>query len=260
MADMNATSAGRLEGKIALITGAASGIGWVTAELFAQEGAIVILADRAADKLAQRLQGLQAQSGGHRAVALDVTSEDDWKRVLLEIEREFGRLDVLVNNAGIGYFRSIADTTFEEWRNILAVNLDSVFLGTKHALPLLARSGKGSIVNVSSIRGQVAGPNVAAYSASKAGVRLFTKSTAIECAAARNGIRANSVHPGVIETPMSAQALEDPAKLQKSLEHIPVGRLGKAAEIAAAIVFLASDESSYMTGSELTIDGGYTAQ
>lgn len=260
MADMNATSAGRLEGKIALITGAASGIGWVTAELFAREGAIVILADRAADKLTPRLNSLQARGGRHRAVALDVTSEDDWKRALLEIERDFGRLDVLVNNAGIGYFQSIADTSFEEWRTILAVNLDSVFLGTKHALPLLARSGKGSIVNVSSIRGQVAGPNVAAYSASKAGVRLFTKSTAIECAAARNGVRANSVHPGVIETPMSAQALEDPVKLQKSLEHIPVGRLGKAAEIAAAIVFLASDESSYMTGSEMTIDGGYTAQ
>lgn len=258
--DMNAGCEGRLNGKIALITGAASGIGWVTAELFAQEGAVVILADRAADTLKQRVSSLQARDSRHRAIALDVTAEDDWVRAMLQIEREFGRLDVLVNNAGIGYFRSITETTFQEWRNILAVNLDSVFLGTKHALPLLTRSGKGSIVNVSSIRGQVAGPNVAAYSASKAGVRLFTKSTAIECAAAGTGIRANSVHPGVIETPMSAQALNDPAKLERSLEHIPVGRLGTAAEIAAAIVFLASDESSYMTGSEMTIDGGYTAQ
>jgi len=257
---MNADSAGRLDGKISLITGAASGIGWVTAELFAAEGAVVILADRAADELGQRARAILARDARHRAVVLDVTSEAQWMRVMQEVEREFGRLDVLVNNAGIGYFRSIVDTTFEEWRNILAVNLDGVFLGTKHALPLLARSGTGSIVNVSSIRGQVAGPNVAAYSASKAGVRLFTKSTAIECAAAGNGVRANSVHPGVIETPMSAQALDDPARLAKSLERIPAGRLGKASEIAAAIVFLASDESSYMTGSEITIDGGYTAQ
>lgn len=257
---MNTNPAGRLDRKISLITGAASGIGWATAELFAAEGAVVILADRDAEKLPQRLKELSARDARHRAMVLDVTSEAQWQRIIQEIEREFGRLDVLVNNAGIGYFRSIVETTFEEWRKILAVNLDSVFLGTKHALPLLARSGKGSIINVSSIRGQVAGPNVAAYSASKGGVRLFTKSTAIECAAAGNGIRANSVHPGVIETPMSAQALEDPAALAKSVERIPVGRLGKATEIAAAIVFLASDESSYMTGSEVTIDGGYTAQ
>lgn len=257
---MNASATRRLDGKIALITGAASGIGWAAAELFAAEGAVVILADRAVDQLARRADALSERGARNHAVMLDVTSEADWMRVVQEIEGEFGRLDVLVNNAGIGYFRSIVETTFEEWRNILSVNLDSVFLGTKYALPLLARSGKGSIVNVSSIRGQVAGPNVAAYSASKAGVRLFTKSTALECAAARNGIRANSVHPGVIATPMSAQALQEPAKLAQSVERIPVGRLGTAAEIAAAIVFLASDESSYMTGSEITIDGGYTAQ
>jgi NAD(P)-dependent dehydrogenase (short-subunit alcohol dehydrogenase family) len=257
---MNANAAGRLDGKIALITGAASGIGWATTELFAVEGAVVILVDRADDKLEQRARTLRERDVRHRTIVLDVTSEAEWIHIMQTIEGDFGRLDVLVNNAGIGYFRSIVETTFEEWRNILSVNLDSVFLGTKHALPLLARSGKGSIINVSSIRGQVAGPHVAAYSASKAGVRLFTKSTAIECAAAGNGIRANSVHPGVIETPMSAQALEDPAKLAKSVERIPAGRLGTASEIAAAIVFLASDESSYMTGSEVTIDGGYTAQ
>lgn len=257
---MNAKVPGRLDGKIALITGAASGIGWATAELFAAEGAVVILADRVADKLDERADALSERGGRHRTVILDVTSEAEWICVTRDIEREFSRLDVLVNNAGIGYFRSIAETAFEEWRHILAVNLDSVFLGTKHALPLLARSGAGSIINISSIRGQVAGPNVAAYSASKAGVRLFTKSTAIECAAAGNGVRANSVHPGVIETPMSAQALDNPMARAKSIERIPLGRLGKAAEIAAAIVFLASDESSYMTGSEVTIDGGYVAQ
>jgi meso-butanediol dehydrogenase/(S,S)-butanediol dehydrogenase/diacetyl reductase len=259
MIDMNTPRSGRLAGKVALITGAASGIGWATAERFVQEGAIAILADRDTDKLAQRLSGLQAQDNRHRAMTLDVSSEEQWIRATQEIDGEFGRLDVLVNNAGIGYFRSIAEMTYQEWRTILAVNLDSVFLGTKYALPLLGRSGKGSIVNVSSIRGLVAGPNTGAYCASKAGVRLFTKSTALECAAMGNGVRANSVHPGVIETPMSAQALDEATKLERS-KTIPVRRFGQPAEIAAAIVFLASDESSYMTGSEVTVDGGYTAQ
>jgi meso-butanediol dehydrogenase / (S,S)-butanediol dehydrogenase / diacetyl reductase len=257
---MSTSSPGRLANKIALITGAASGIGWATAERLAQEGAIVVLADRAADKLAERLDSLQAHDERHRALALDVTSEQEWIRATRQIDQAFGRLDVLVNNAGIGYFRSITAMTFQEWREIMAVNLDGVFLGTKYALPLLARSGKGSIINVSSIRGQVAAPNTGAYSASKAGVRLFTKSTAIECAASGNAVRANSVHPGVIETPMSAQALDDATKLEQSRVRIPTGRLGQPAEIAAAIAFLASDDSSYMTGSEITIDGGYTAQ
>ena len=256
---MNTPRAGRLAGKIALITGAASGIGWATAEQCVQEGAIVILADRDTDKLAQRLSSLQVGDDRHRAMTLDVSSEEQWIRTMQEIDGAFGRLDVLVNNAGIGYFRSIAEMTYQEWRTILAVNLDSVFLGTKYALPLLGRSGKGSIVNVSSIRGLVAGPNTGAYCASKAGVRLFTKSTALECAAMGNGVRANSVHPGVIETPMSAQALDEATKLERS-KTIPVRRFGQPAEIAAAIVFLASDESSYMTGSEVTVDGGYTAQ
>lgn len=257
---MNLQPQRRLSGKIALITGAASGIGWSTAELFAQEGAVVVLADRAADLLEERLRSLNAAGERHRAITLDVTSEEDWVRALHEIDGVYGRLDVLVNNAGIGYFRSLVDMTFAEWRSIMAVNLDGVFLGTKHSLSLLARSGKGSIVNVSSIRGQVAGPNTAAYCASKAGVRLFTKSTALECAALRNGVRANSVHPGVIETPLSARALGDSAALEERRHSIPLGRFGRSAEVATAIVFLASDESSYMTGSEVTIDGGYTAQ
>jgi NAD(P)-dependent dehydrogenase (short-subunit alcohol dehydrogenase family) len=256
---MNTSRTGRLAEKIALITGAASGIGWATAEQFVQEGAVVVLADRDTEKLAQRLSGLQVRDNRHRAITLDVASEEQWIRAMQEIEGAFGRLDVLVNNAGIGYFRSIAEMTYQEWRTILAVNLDSVFLGTKYALPLLGRSGKGSIVNVSSIRGLVAGPNTGAYCASKAGVRLFTKSTALECAAMGNGVRANSVHPGVIETSMSAQALDEATRSERS-KAIPVRRFGQPTEIAAAIVFLASDESSYMTGSEVTVDGGYTAQ
>jgi meso-butanediol dehydrogenase/(S,S)-butanediol dehydrogenase/diacetyl reductase len=251
---------GRLSGKVALITGAASGIGWATAELFAREGAVAVLADRATGLLAERLRSLNDKNERHRAMALDVTSEADWISAVHEIDAIHGCLDVLVNNAGIGYFRSLVDMSFEEWRSIMAVNLDGVFLGTKYSLPLLARSGKGSIVNVSSIRGQVAGPNTAAYCASKAGVRLLTKSTALECAALRNGVRANSVHPGVIETPMSARALGGAGVLEERRQSIPMGRFGRSSEIASAIVFLASEESSYMTGSEVTIDGGYTAQ
>ena len=253
-------SGGRLHDKVALITGAASGIGWATAERFAQEGAYVVLADRAADLLGERLRTLRSYGDRHRMIAFDVTVENDWIRAMQEIDATFGRLDALVNNAGYGYFQSIAAMTFQEWRSILAVNLDSVFLGTKYALPLLARSGKGSIVNISSIRGQVAGRNTGAYCASKAGVRLFTKSTALECAAARNGVRANSVHPGQVETPLSKEALAEPTILKNTLERIPIGRMGTPLEIAEAIVFLASDESSFMTGSEVTLDGGYTAQ
>ncbi len=251
---------GRLANKIALITGAASGIGRASAERFAAEGATLVLADRDAERLAAAHTALSGTGGAHVAIVLDVTREQDWIRALAQVDATFARLDVLVNNAGYGYFRSIEATTFEEWRSILAVNLDSVFLGTKYSLPLLARSGKGSIVNVSSIRGLVAGPNTGSYAASKAGVRLFTKSTALECAAVGNGVRANSIHPGQVETPLTEQALADPAMARATLERIPLRRLGKPLEIAEAIVFLASDESSFMTGSELIVDGGYTAQ
>lgn len=251
---------GRLSGKIALVTGAASGIGLATSLRFAEEGAIVILADRAADRLATALAEVAAISGGHRAVHLDVTLENDWVAAIAEIDAAFGRLDILVNNAGFGRFCSIAETTLEAWRSVIAVNLDSVFLGTKHAMPLLARSGKGAIVNMSSIRGLVAGPNAGAYSAAKAGVRLFSKVAALECAAAGNGVRVNSLHPGHVETPLTAPAYADPAIAREFLRHTPLGRFAQAREIAEAVVFMASDEASYMTGAELTFDGGVTAQ
>ena len=251
---------GRLSGKIALITGAASGIGLATARRFAGEDATVILADRDEARLAAALAELQADGGRHLAIPLDVTVEAAWIGAMKEIRARFGRLDILVNNAGFGRFRSIADTTLDEWRATLAVNLDSVFLGTKHALPLLAEAGRGAIVNMSSIRGLVAGPNSGAYSAAKAGVRLFTKVTALECAAAGNGIRVNSVHPGHVETPLTAPAYANPDIAKEFLAHTPLGRFAQAREIAEVILFLASDEASYMTGSEVTIDGGVTAQ
>jgi NAD(P)-dependent dehydrogenase (short-subunit alcohol dehydrogenase family) len=251
---------GRLSGYIALITGAASGIGLATARRFAEEDAVVVACDRDEERLRASLGELRRGGDAHLAIPFDVTDEAGWKRTIDQVAARFGRLDVLVNNAGFGRFRAIADTTLEEWRATLAVNLDSVFLGTRYALPLLAKSGRGAIVNMSSIRGLVAGPNAGAYSAAKAGVKLFTKVTALECAAAGNGVRANSVHPGHVETPLTAAAYADPVRAREFLAETPLGRFGQPTEIANVILFLASDEASYVTGAEIAIDGGLTAQ
>ena len=192
---------------------------------------------------------------------LDVTDEEGWTALAAEIEARHGRLDILVNNAGYGTFRSIADTTLAQWRSIIAVNLDSVFLAIKALLPLLAKSeAGGAIVNMSSIRGIAGGANAASYCAAKGGVRLLTKAVALECAALGNRVRANSIHPGHIVTPLTAAAHADEATHQMLLADIPIGRMGTAEEIADAILFLASDRSRYMTGAELVVDGGSTAQ
>jgi len=248
----------RLDGRIALVTGAASGIGLATAARFAAEGATVLLADRDEPKLAEAHASLPGE--GHEAIVLDVTDEAGWIALAARIEARFGRLDVLVNNAGFGRFGSIADTSLDQWRTVVAVNLDSVFLATKYLLPLLAASGRGSIVNMSSIRGIVAAANTGSYCAAKGGVRMFTKATALECAALGNGVRANSLHPGHIATPLTAPAYADPEVAKHLLADVPVGRIGQADEIADAALFLASDDSRYMTGAELVIDGGSTAQ
>jgi meso-butanediol dehydrogenase / (S,S)-butanediol dehydrogenase / diacetyl reductase len=249
----------RLADKVALITGAASGIGLATADRFVSEGATVIMADISKEKLASCHATLCARGAQHRAVCIDVTSEDDWIRVTKEIDAAYGRLDVLVNNAGSGTPLSIEDTSLQQWRAGIAVNLDSVFLGTKYSLPLLVRSGRGSIVNTSSIIGLVSTPNAGCYSAAKAGVCLFTKATAMECAAARNGVRANSIHPGQVRTPLLMDNINE-VRYRELLTRIPIGRFGEPKEVADAIVFLASDESSFMTGAEVVVDGGYTAQ
>jgi NAD(P)-dependent dehydrogenase (short-subunit alcohol dehydrogenase family) len=258
---------GRVDGKVALVTGGASGIGRACAEVLAGEGAKVVLTDVQDDKG----RALAHQIGG-RTLFLhhDVTREDAWVEVAARIDREFGRLDILVNNAGIAVAcPDITAMTLAEWRRQQAVNVEGVFLGVKHGLAAMRRHGNGgAIVNISSVAGLVGSPALAGYCASKGAVRLFTKAVALECAAAKDGVRVNSVHPGIIETPIweaIAGAGEPGANAPPDLDAIsamavPLGVKGLPADIAAAVLWLASDEARYLTGAELVIDGGLTAR
>ena len=249
---------GRVAGKTALVTGAASGLGAETARRLAAEGATVMLTDRD-----QGGADVAAAIGDRADFALhDVASEADWAAVVEATVARFGRIDILVNNAGIagGNF-DLMTHSLDDWRRITSINLDGVFLGMRHCGPVMAAQGSGSIINLSSILGKVGLPNAAAYCASKGGVLMLTKAAALEWAAL--GIRVNSVHPGFIDTPMVANALhaaENGNEMRDALiaAH-PLGRFGVPREIADAVVFLASDESSFMTGAELVVDGGYTA-
>ena len=244
---------------LVLVTGAASGIGLAAARRFLAEGGQVYLADRDADRLAEAVAGLPSADRLH-AITFDATDEAAWTALANRIAHEAGRLDVLVNNVGNAVVRPIAETSLAQWRDTMAINLDSVFLGTRAMLPLLAASGHGAIVNLSSVRGIIGGVDIAGYCAAKGGVRMFTKATALECAALGNGVRANSIHPGLIETPLAAAVFADPEKAAQRLANIPLSRMGRADEIADAILFLAGAESSYMTGTELVIDGGTIVQ
>ncbi|MCX8474640.1 MAG: glucose 1-dehydrogenase [Sphingomonas sp.] len=248
----------RFAGRCAVVTGAASGIGLETARRFAAEGARVALVDRDGDAVSRACAELAGD--GHHAIVMDVTDEAGWAGLAETIDKSWGQLDILVNNAGTAPFRAIVDTTLDQWRDTIGVNLDSTFLGTRAMLPLLARSGRGAIVNVSSIRGIIGGVDISAYCAAKGGVRMFTKATALECAALGNGVRANSVHPGLIATPLAAAALADPEAAARRMAALPLGRAGEPGDVAAAILFAASDEAAYMTGAELVIDGGTIAQ
>ena len=246
----------RLEGKVALISGGARGMGAVEAVLFAREGAKVVIGD-----VLEEGRDVAGSIPGGAAVftRLDVTSERDWQRAVSLAEEIYGKLDILVNNAGVSAVGGIEDTTVEEWDRVMAVNAKGVFLGTREAIPAMRRAGGGSIINISSQLGIVAmRESSPQYIASKGAVRLFTKSTAIQYAA--DGIRANSVHPGPIVTPMTEGRRADPAVRELMVSRIPLGRYGEAMDVAYGVLYLASDEASFVTGSELVIDGGWVAQ
>jgi NAD(P)-dependent dehydrogenase (short-subunit alcohol dehydrogenase family) len=249
----------RLAGKVALISGGARGQGAVETKLFAQEGAKVVFGDILDEEGKRIEEEIHAQGGDAIYVHLDVTRAQDWQRALQTAESQYGRLDILVNNAGIAIRGTIEETSEEDWDRLMAINLKGVFLGTKYALPAMRRAGGGSIINISSGAGIAPAPGTsAAYAASKGGVRLFSKATAVQHA--KDNIRCNSVHPGPIDTPMVRGPQTDPGRLAELTGRVPLGRLGTSEEIAYGVLYLASDESSYVTGSELVIDGGRTAQ
>jgi 3(or 17)beta-hydroxysteroid dehydrogenase len=254
---------GRVKGKMALVTGAGMGLGRAAALLLAAEGASVVVTDidEAAGQGTARL--ITDAGGAGLFLRQDVSQEDDWRSVLLAVEQRFDRLDVLVNNAGIAIARNIEETTLDEWKRTMAVNLDGVFLGCKHAIPLMKRTG-GSIINLSSIDGIIGEADLAAYCASKGGVRTLTKAVAVHCAESRYGIRCNSIHPGYIWTPQTEKYLTDlgsslEVEKAKATRRHPVGFLGEPSDVANMVLYLASDESRFVTGAEMVVDGGYLA-
>jgi 3(or 17)beta-hydroxysteroid dehydrogenase len=254
----------RVKDKVAIVTGGALGLGKADCILLAREGAKVVVTDIKATEGAEVVAAIHEAGGEALFLEHDVGSEDDWARVVQQTEKRFGRVDVLVNNAGLGISGTVEDTSLNEWRKTLRVNLDGVFLGTKYAIEAMKKHGSGSIINLSSIEGLIGDPTLAAYNASKGGVRIFTKSAALHCAKSGYGIRVNSIHPGYIWTPMVEQILRatgDVAAGRRALDALhPVGHIGEPDDIGWGVVFLASEESKFMTGSELVIDGGYTAQ
>jgi 3(or 17)beta-hydroxysteroid dehydrogenase len=265
----------RLDGKTALISGAARGIGAETARKMAAAGASVVIGDVLSERARETAKEITDAGGKALALALDVTSEASWADAVAQASKQFGKLDILVNNAGIFLGKDLMDATLEEWNRLVAINMTGVWLGTKACAPALAASGKASrhgsaIVNLASVAGLVGSQLDPLYSMSKGGVTLFTKSSAL--AFGRKGwrIRVNSIHPGVIETDMGAQTFASRARQVGSndveaarnvaMRQHPIGRLGVAEDIALGIVFLASDDAGFMTGSGMVVDGGLTAQ
>ena len=249
----------RLANKVALISGGARGMGASEARLFAREGARVVIGDILEAEGRAVEADIRAKGGEALFVRLDVTDEADWERSVARTIERFGKLDILVNNAGVSALGRIEDTTAKDWDHVMDVNAKGVFLGTRAVIPAMRQAGGGSIVNISSQLGLVGTDNSSPqYQASKGAVRLLTKATAIQYA--REGIRANSVHPGPIVTAMTERRRADPELYQRMLSRIPLGRFGEADEVAYGVLYLASDESAFVTGSELVIDGGWTAQ
>ncbi|MAY19247.1 MAG: short-chain dehydrogenase [Erythrobacteraceae bacterium] len=253
--------AGRLQGKITLVTGCGSdrGLGAAMAHRFAEEGAVVYATDLDGEGLEGVVNAINAKGGTAHAVVQDVTDTGQWDALFERIESEHGRLDVIVNNAGIAVLKMIGDLSAADWSKQLSVNLDSVFYGTQGAIKLMRKVGEGgSIINLSSIGGLVGVPACTAYGAAKGGVRIFSKAVAMECAA--ENIRCNSVHPGMIETAMQDVARRDnPEGFKEIVKGIPMQRMGDPLDIANMVLFLASDEAGYITGGEFTVDGGVTA-
>ena len=250
----------RLDGKVAFISGGARGMGATEAKLFASEGAAVVFGD-VLEKEGQRTEAEIIDSGGKGIfIHLDVASEKSWEKAISTTIDKFGKLNILVNNAGVSGRALIEDTSVDEWDRIMDVNAKGTFLGTKAALPELKKADGVSIINISSQLG-IVGSDLgvsAAYQASKGAVRLLTKATALEYAS--EGIRCNSVHPAPVNTELTAVSRENPEVFAKTKSNIPLGRFAEPMEIAKAVLYLASDESSFMTGSELVVDGGWTAR
>ncbi|MBV9332138.1 MAG: glucose 1-dehydrogenase [Alphaproteobacteria bacterium] len=261
----------RVSGKIALVSGAASGIGRASAILLAKEGAAVVATDVQEDAGRDCVRQIKEAGGDAIFLRHDVSREEDWVAVIAETKSRFGRLDILVNNAGIAIAGPITEMSLADWRRQESINLDGVFLGTKHALPLMRASGGGSIINISSLAGLKGSANLAGYCATKGGVRLFTKAVAMECAALKDNVRVNSVHPGIIETAiwlsivpgvggLSGAGANAPDLDAMSAAFVPTGKKGLPEDIAAGVLYLASEDSRYVTGTELVIDGGLSTR
>ncbi|GIP34524.1 SDR family NAD(P)-dependent oxidoreductase [Paenibacillus sp. J2TS4] len=248
---------GRLQGKVAIVTGAAMGMGAATAELFAKEGAKVVATDLNEEVLNQTVSKIAEAGGEVIGLKHNVANEEEWKAIVAKTIERFGKLDVLINNAGISTMYSLENEPAEEWNKVMAVNVNGVQFGMRHAIPEMRKAGGGSIVNISSIAG-IVGMGASSYSASKGATRVLTKATAVQYAA--ENIRVNSIHPGIIVTPMTAGLMEMKEYKDSFEKETPLPRLGKPEDIAYGALYLASDESSFVTGIELVIDGGYIAK
>jgi NAD(P)-dependent dehydrogenase (short-subunit alcohol dehydrogenase family) len=249
----------RVEGKVAIVTGGAHGIGRATARMLAEEGARVAVTDLDAEAGPEAAEAITEAGGEALFLEHDVTSEDDWARVVREVTDTYGPPDVLVNNAGIYRIEPIEETSVEDWRTLMDVNVTGVFLGLKHCTPPMREQGRGSVINLSSVAGLVGVANHTCYGASKGAVRTMTKDAAIELA--EDGVRVNSVHPAYIDTQMADYGAEAQDATKEELDAMhPIGHMGEPDDVAYAVLYLASEESKFMTGAELVLDGGFTAQ
>ncbi|MWV44087.1 glucose 1-dehydrogenase [Paenibacillus sp. HJL G12] len=249
---------GRVSGKVAIVTGAAGGMGKADAMLLAQEGAKVVVTDIQEDKVNEVVEEINKNGGEAIGFRHNVTSEEEWQHIVDETVKKWGKVDVLVNNAGISLAKKLVDTTAQDWDKVMSINLTGGFFGLKHVIPVMQKNGGGSIINISSIAGLTGSNGAGPYTASKGAVRMLTKAVAIDYG--QDNIRCNSIHPGYIETPMTKDLLSDDNMTKWFLSNTPLPRLGKPENIAQGVLFLASDESSFITGAELAIDGGVSAR